>query len=173
MWYQLFSSILIYSQVIVIYESSLNGRSRQLKEFPPVCGFVQRRLLLRLITWACGLAILVLLADRASWGRARSAAGADARCSSSWWYNSWVEGSLLTPNQLSLTGTVKYRQDKPIRNTVHLNQSLLKLANTRSTRQYGFHLTNLHPVDKSRKISLAALGLELLTKKYCNPRKFK
>ena len=76
-----------------------------------------------LIIWACGLATLVWLADRARWGRARDAAGAAASCSSSWCPNSWVEGSLLTPNQLSLTGTVKDKQDKTTKNLSINNKS--------------------------------------------------
>ena len=118
-----------------------------------------------LISWACGLAILEWLPDRARLVKARSVAGAVARCSTSWWLNSWGEGHLLTLNQLSIAGTVIDKQDKPIRNTVGLNQSLLKLANARSTRQYGFHVTNLLPVHKSRKIPLTAQWLN----SYLNP----
>ena len=61
-----------------------------------------------LITWAFGLVSLIMgLINRARWGRARAAAGAATYCQSSPWRYSWVEGSLLTPNQLSLAGTVK------------------------------------------------------------------
>ena len=60
-----------------------------------------------LITWALGLVTLMWLINRARWGRARAAAGAVTYCQSSLWQYSWVEGSLLTPNQLTLAGPVK------------------------------------------------------------------
>ena len=60
-----------------------------------------------LIIWAFGLAALGWLVNRARWGRVSDAAGAAASCSSNWCPNSWVDRPLLTPNQLSLTGTVK------------------------------------------------------------------
>ena len=62
--------------------------------------------MLGLIIRAFGLATL-WLANRARWGRVSDAAGAAASCSNSWCPNSWVDRPLLTPNQLSLTGTVK------------------------------------------------------------------
>ena len=39
------------------------------------------------------------------------AAGAATYCQGCLWRYSWVEGSLLTPNQLSLAGTVKGKLD--------------------------------------------------------------
>ena len=75
-----------------------------------------------LITQAFGLVTLMWLINRARWGRARAAA---TYCQSSLWRYSWVEGSLLTPNQLSLAGTVKGKLDllkliKLITNNINL-----------------------------------------------------
>ena len=67
--------------------------------------------MLGLIIRAFGLASLLGLINRARWGRARAAAGAVTYCQSSLWRYSWVEGSFLTPNQLSLAGTVKGKLD--------------------------------------------------------------
>ena len=80
--------------------------------FAPVCVSVQRGLMLGLIIRAFGLASLLMgLINRARWGRAKAAAGAATYCQSSLWWYSWVEGSLLTPNQLSLAGTLKGKHD--------------------------------------------------------------
>ena len=68
--------------------------------------------MLGLIIRAFALASLLMgQINRARWGRARAAAGAATYCQSSPWRYSWVEGSLLTPNQLSLAGTVKGKHD--------------------------------------------------------------
>ena len=68
--------------------------------------------MLGLIIGVFGLASFLMgLINRARWGRARAAAGAATYCQSSLWQYSWVEESLLTPNQLSLAGTVKEKHD--------------------------------------------------------------
>ena len=48
--------------------------------FSPVFVSVQRGLMPRIIVWACGLAMIVWLADRARWGRARHSAVVAASC---------------------------------------------------------------------------------------------
>ena len=65
----------------------------------------------RLIIWTRGLA-MIWLADRARWGRGRTAAGAADGYSHSRRRYSWVENPLLTPNQLS---SAKHAGDKPVK----------------------------------------------------------